>query len=76
MSQPVCNPDGLQWRTCGNSYVVCGRTLPRLPPGGYTCAVDVTMRIEPGGRQEDRSMRKSFATFTPIGPYANVYWTF
>jgi 2-keto-4-pentenoate hydratase/2-oxohepta-3-ene-1,7-dioic acid hydratase in catechol pathway len=36
---------------------------------GYTCAVDVTMRIEPEGRQEDRSMRKSFRTFTPLGPY-------
>jgi 2-keto-4-pentenoate hydratase/2-oxohepta-3-ene-1,7-dioic acid hydratase in catechol pathway len=36
---------------------------------GYTCAVDATMRIDPDGRQEDRSLRKSFATFTPIGPY-------
>lgn len=36
---------------------------------GYTCAVDATMRIDPDGRQEDRSMRKSFAGFTPIGPY-------
>jgi 2-keto-4-pentenoate hydratase/2-oxohepta-3-ene-1,7-dioic acid hydratase in catechol pathway len=36
---------------------------------GYTCAVDATMRIDPDGRQEDRSMRKSFQTFTPIGPY-------
>jgi 2-keto-4-pentenoate hydratase/2-oxohepta-3-ene-1,7-dioic acid hydratase in catechol pathway len=36
---------------------------------GYTCAVDVTMRIAPGHREEDRSMRKSFATFTPLGPY-------
>jgi 2-keto-4-pentenoate hydratase/2-oxohepta-3-ene-1,7-dioic acid hydratase in catechol pathway len=36
---------------------------------GYACAVDVTMRIEPAGRQEDRSLRKSFASFTPLGPY-------
>jgi len=36
---------------------------------GYTCAVDATMRIDPDGRQEDRSMRKSFASFTPIGPF-------
>ncbi|MBN9747772.1 FAA hydrolase family protein [Amycolatopsis sp. A1MSW2902] len=36
---------------------------------GYTCAVDATMRIDPEGRQEDRSMRKSFQTFTPVGPY-------
>ena len=30
---------------------------------GYTCLLDITMR---GG--EDRSTRKSFDTFTPIGP--------
>jgi 2-keto-4-pentenoate hydratase/2-oxohepta-3-ene-1,7-dioic acid hydratase in catechol pathway len=30
---------------------------------GYTCLLDMTMR---GG--EDRSVRKSFDTFTPIGP--------
>ncbi|MCY1290193.1 Ureidoglycolate lyase [compost metagenome] len=27
------------------------------------------MRIEPGVAEEERSMRKSFATFTPLGPY-------
>ena len=31
---------------------------------GYTCLLDMTMR---GG--EDRSVRKSFDTFTPLGPY-------
>ena len=31
---------------------------------GYTCCLDMTMR---GG--EDRSTRKSFDTFTPIGPF-------
>jgi 2-keto-4-pentenoate hydratase/2-oxohepta-3-ene-1,7-dioic acid hydratase in catechol pathway len=31
---------------------------------GYTCCLDITMR---GG--EDRSTRKSFDTFTPVGPY-------
>jgi 2-keto-4-pentenoate hydratase/2-oxohepta-3-ene-1,7-dioic acid hydratase in catechol pathway len=36
---------------------------------GYTTLVDVTMRIEPDGRQEERSMRKSFETFTPLGPW-------
>jgi 2-keto-4-pentenoate hydratase/2-oxohepta-3-ene-1,7-dioic acid hydratase in catechol pathway len=36
---------------------------------GYTCAIDVTMRIDPGNHEEDRSMRKSFQTFTPLGPY-------
>lgn len=36
---------------------------------GYTCLVDVTMRIERGEAEEERSMRKSFATFTPLGPF-------
>jgi 2-keto-4-pentenoate hydratase/2-oxohepta-3-ene-1,7-dioic acid hydratase in catechol pathway len=31
---------------------------------GYTCLLDVTVR-----GQEERSMRKSFDTFTPIGPW-------
>jgi 2-keto-4-pentenoate hydratase/2-oxohepta-3-ene-1,7-dioic acid hydratase in catechol pathway len=34
---------------------------------GYTCLIDVTLRSG-GGRQEERSMRKSFASFTPVGP--------
>jgi 2-keto-4-pentenoate hydratase/2-oxohepta-3-ene-1,7-dioic acid hydratase in catechol pathway len=34
---------------------------------GYTGLLDITMRIGAEG-QEDRSMRKSFQTFTPIGP--------
>ncbi|HZU04363.1 MAG TPA: fumarylacetoacetate hydrolase family protein [Chloroflexota bacterium] len=34
---------------------------------GYTCLLDITMRAG-GGRNEERSLRKSFATFTPIGP--------
>lgn len=34
---------------------------------GYTGLLDITLRIGPEG-QEDRSMRKSFWTFTPIGP--------
>lgn len=40
MNELTCNSDGLQWRTCGNSYVICGRTQPRLPPGGFTCSID------------------------------------
>jgi 2-keto-4-pentenoate hydratase/2-oxohepta-3-ene-1,7-dioic acid hydratase in catechol pathway len=36
---------------------------------GYACLVDVTMRIEPNGRAEERVMRKSFETFTPLGPW-------
>jgi 2-keto-4-pentenoate hydratase/2-oxohepta-3-ene-1,7-dioic acid hydratase in catechol pathway len=27
------------------------------------------MRIEPGVAEEERSMRKSFASFTPLGPF-------
>lgn len=36
---------------------------------GYSCLIDVTMRIDPDGRSEERSMRKSFETFTPLGPW-------
>ena len=36
---------------------------------GYTCLMDLTMRIEPGTGEEERSMRKSFASFTPMGPW-------
>jgi 2-keto-4-pentenoate hydratase/2-oxohepta-3-ene-1,7-dioic acid hydratase in catechol pathway len=36
---------------------------------GYTCLIDATMRIDPDGRAEERSMRKSFETFTPLGPW-------
>jgi 2-keto-4-pentenoate hydratase/2-oxohepta-3-ene-1,7-dioic acid hydratase in catechol pathway len=36
---------------------------------GYACLIDATMRIEPGVAEEERSMRKSFETFTPTGPY-------
>ena len=36
---------------------------------GYSCLIDLTMRIEPGVAEEERSMRKSFETFTPLGPY-------
>jgi 2-keto-4-pentenoate hydratase/2-oxohepta-3-ene-1,7-dioic acid hydratase in catechol pathway len=36
---------------------------------GYSCLIDLTMRIEPGTHEEDRSLRKSFATFTPTGPW-------
>lgn len=36
---------------------------------GYACLIDATMRIEPGVAEEERSMRKSFETFTPLGPF-------
>jgi 2-keto-4-pentenoate hydratase/2-oxohepta-3-ene-1,7-dioic acid hydratase in catechol pathway len=50
-----------------------GRNVPRSEAMqyvfGYSCLIDATMRIEPGVAEEERSMRKSFATFTPLGPY-------
>ncbi len=50
-----------------------GRNIPRAEAMqyvfGYSCLIDATMRIEPGVAEEERSMRKSFATFTPLGPY-------
>jgi 2-keto-4-pentenoate hydratase/2-oxohepta-3-ene-1,7-dioic acid hydratase in catechol pathway len=51
--------------------VIIGRRARTVPAGsalayvfGYSCLLDITMR---GG--EDRSTRKSFDTFTPMGPY-------
>ncbi|SDG98496.1 2-keto-4-pentenoate hydratase/2-oxohepta-3-ene-1,7-dioic acid hydratase (catechol pathway) [Sinosporangium album] len=35
---------------------------------GYVILLDLTLRTE-GERQEERTMRKSFETFTPIGPF-------
>ena len=50
-----------------------GRNIPREQAlehvFGYTCLMDLTMRIEPGVGEEERSMRKSFASFTPMGPW-------
>ncbi|MEV0072062.1 fumarylacetoacetate hydrolase family protein [Amycolatopsis sp. NPDC050768] len=55
----------------GELAVVIGRTARGVPAAdalshvfGYTCLLDITMR---GG--EDRSTRKSFDTFTPMGPW-------
>ena len=55
----------------GELAVVIGRTASHVAAegalehvAGYTCLLDMTMR---GG--EDRSIRKSFDTFTPAGPY-------
>jgi len=36
---------------------------------GYSCLIDVTMRIEKDIAEEERVMRKSFETFTPLGPW-------
>ncbi|MFB9073450.1 fumarylacetoacetate hydrolase family protein [Citricoccus parietis] len=50
-----------------------GRNIPRDQAlehvFGYSCLIDLTMRIEPGEFEEDRSLRKSFSTFTPVGPW-------
>lgn len=50
-----------------------GRNIPRERAMehvfGYSCLIDLTMRIEPGVGEEERSMRKSFETFTPLGPW-------
>ncbi|MFJ3804368.1 fumarylacetoacetate hydrolase family protein [Streptomyces sp. NPDC090088] len=55
----------------GELALVVGREMSHVPPeealdhvAGYTCLLDMTMR---GG--EDRSIRKSFDTFTPMGPH-------
>jgi 2-keto-4-pentenoate hydratase/2-oxohepta-3-ene-1,7-dioic acid hydratase in catechol pathway len=55
----------------GELALVIGRAGRDIPVdraldhvAGYTCLLDITMR---GG--EDRSTRKSFDTFTPLGPY-------
>jgi 2-keto-4-pentenoate hydratase/2-oxohepta-3-ene-1,7-dioic acid hydratase in catechol pathway len=50
-----------------------GRDIPRERAMehvfGYACLIDATMRIEGGTFEEERSMRKSFEGFTPVGPY-------
>ncbi|MEU1219409.1 fumarylacetoacetate hydrolase family protein [Streptomyces microflavus] len=55
----------------GELGVVIGRTASRVSAEdaldhvfGYTCLLDITVRS-----REDRSTRKSFDTFTPIGPW-------
>lgn len=55
----------------GELAVIIGRTLRDTSEteamagiAGFTCLLDITMR---GG--EDRSIRKSFDTFTPMGPH-------
>jgi 2-keto-4-pentenoate hydratase/2-oxohepta-3-ene-1,7-dioic acid hydratase in catechol pathway len=36
---------------------------------GYSCLIDLSMRIEPEKTAEERCTRKSFDSFTPLGPY-------
>src|SRR5438270_14102 len=35
MGQHPANATGLQWMVRGNTFQVCGRTMPRLPAGAY-----------------------------------------
>jgi 2-keto-4-pentenoate hydratase/2-oxohepta-3-ene-1,7-dioic acid hydratase in catechol pathway len=56
--------------------VIIGREAKNVPRAkaleyvfGYSCLLDLTMRIEPGVAEEERATRKSFDTFTPVGPY-------
>ncbi len=56
--------------------VIIGRRARNVPRTeamqyvfGYSCLIDVTMRIEPGVAEEERVTRKSFETFTPLGPW-------
>nr|MBF0682640.1 fumarylacetoacetate hydrolase family protein [Pseudomonas sp.] len=56
--------------------VIMGREARNVPRErameyvfGYSCLIDATMRIEKGIGEEERTMRKSFDTFTPLGPY-------
>ncbi len=56
--------------------VIIGRRARNVPRAeamdyvfGYSCLMDITMRIEPGVAEEERVTRKSFETFTPLGPW-------
>ncbi|WP_238019781.1 fumarylacetoacetate hydrolase family protein [Dactylosporangium sp. AC04546] len=58
----------------GELGVVIGRTARDVPIDealgyvfGYTCVLDITVRST-----EDRSTRKSFDTFTPLGPWVTT----
>jgi len=50
-----------------------GRNIPRERAMehvfGYACLIDATLRIEKDVAEEERSMRKSFEGFTPLGPW-------
>jgi 2-keto-4-pentenoate hydratase/2-oxohepta-3-ene-1,7-dioic acid hydratase in catechol pathway len=58
----------------GEIAIVMGRECFDIDPAdadafiaGFTGALDITLRLE-ADRREERSMRKSYKTFTPIGP--------
>jgi 2-keto-4-pentenoate hydratase/2-oxohepta-3-ene-1,7-dioic acid hydratase in catechol pathway len=76
--EPIALPAGSVRRfdhECELGVVIgkAGRNVPReralAHVFGYACLIDLTMRIEPGEFEEDRSLRKSFRSFTPFGPY-------
>jgi 2-keto-4-pentenoate hydratase/2-oxohepta-3-ene-1,7-dioic acid hydratase in catechol pathway len=65
---------GREFHYEGEIAVVIGKDAWNVPKEqalhhvlGYTGLLDITMRLSDEGK-EDRSMRKSFRTFTPIGP--------
>jgi 2-keto-4-pentenoate hydratase/2-oxohepta-3-ene-1,7-dioic acid hydratase in catechol pathway len=75
-SDPIELPDRpeREFQYEGEIAVVIGRPGFDVPAGdalslvaGFTGALDVTMRLE-ADKREERSMRKSFRTFTPVGP--------
>jgi 2-keto-4-pentenoate hydratase/2-oxohepta-3-ene-1,7-dioic acid hydratase in catechol pathway len=56
--------------------VIIGKRAKNVPRAeamdyifGYSCLIDATMRLEPGQVAEERVMRKSLDTFTPLGPW-------
>lgn len=76
--EPIVLPRGSTRRFDHESElaVIIGRRARNVPREkaleyvfGYCCLVDVTLRIEPGKFDEERVARKSFDTFTPMGPY-------
>ena len=73
---PIVLPawEGRECHYEGEIAIVIGRGGKNIPSraarehiAGFTGALDVTMRLETD-RREERSMRKSFSSFTPLGP--------
>jgi 2-keto-4-pentenoate hydratase/2-oxohepta-3-ene-1,7-dioic acid hydratase in catechol pathway len=69
---------GREFHFEGEIAVVIGRAARNVPETtalshvlGYTGLIDVTLRLS-DEHFEERSMRKSYHTFTPIGPYLLV----
>ncbi|TDC50919.1 FAA hydrolase family protein [Jiangella ureilytica] len=49
----------------GGGSIPAERALDHV--AGLTAALDITLRLE-AGKKEERSLRKSYRTFTPLGP--------